>query len=184
MAFVAGDARRRVLRVGKAFLFLAGNVAGQAAFRVFLGTGVECEDQLGASHFLGRVASRFLFGVRMGFAGAVAGLTSRYVSGRCSCYGLFTCRRLPFQRYHVIHEIVNLVVGRVGWQYRHNGASAALDHPVHQFRPRAAYPNIVKSPAALSTLASNRVAARAHHFVKDSLSRRRRSGHSRRGRSG
>ena len=136
MAFVAGDARRRVLRVGKRFLLLARNVAGQAAFRVFLGTGVEREDQLGAGHFLGRVARRILFGLRMGFAGAMAGLTSGNAGGRRSGRGLCPCRRLPFQRHQVIHEIVDFLVGHVGRQRGHNGAGAALRPSVRAI-PRA-----------------------------------------------
>ena len=93
MAFVAGDARRRVLRVGKRFLLLAGDVAGQAAFRVFLGTAVEREDQLGARHFLGRVARRILFGIRMSFAGAVAGFASGNAGRRRSGRAALPCRR-------------------------------------------------------------------------------------------
>ena len=74
MALVAGDARRRVLRLVEHLLMLARNVAGQAAFRVFLGVSVEGEDQLGGGSLLGRVAARFLFGLRMSFARPVARL--------------------------------------------------------------------------------------------------------------
>ena len=70
-----------MLRVGKAFLLLARDVTGHAAFRICLGTGVKRKDQLGAGHFLGGITRGILFGIRMGFAGTVAGLTSGNAGG-------------------------------------------------------------------------------------------------------
>ena len=110
VALITRDGRRRVLRVGECLLLVAGNVARHAAFGVFFGAGVKREDQPGCCYFLGVIARRVPFGIRMSFTGTVAGFASGYTGGRhigcalrCARHNLGRsvrglCKRLRFGR--------------------------------------------------------------------------------------
>lgn len=73
VALVAGDSGILMCRMGEEILLPAGEVAAQTPLGVFLGVGMEAENQFVGSRFLDRIAMRRLLCIRVSLARPVAG---------------------------------------------------------------------------------------------------------------